>query len=514
MKLLYKILPFLPFIFVFISSLYAPADPDLGWHLKYGEYFFQHGAILRDNTFSALMPNYQWANTSWLTDLITFASYNMGGLFGLTILGAIVVTLTFFVFSKVARLTIWDQTLLFPVILYLEQPINAIAFRGQQLSLLLIGVLFLILNLYAKNPKYILLTIPLFLLWANLHGQFIFGLILFALWITLRIMQKLISRIMDLRKDHLQKDKQGLKKSQKNSALSRVLMQPKALFPREYIGEVLYLLGILIASAVVTVLNPFGIGIHTAALSHLGSPLLQGIVEYLPFETFSKEWWNQIAVAILLSIGFLYLFFRNKVAKEVPLIGTILIVFSLSFDVRRYAWPAYYMAMPLLKPLTTYFKPDNKKTTALMSLLFCVILVGFAIYSKSPFTQLTSYDWNAYCASPYIKCSEKAAEYLKKEGLTENLYTLYGWGGWLIWNHPEIKPTIDGRMHLWRQNGYSAFEDYYAYEQNMKDIDDSQYETVFMSKDKPIYTHLLTLTNQDKWKLVYEDENAGIFVRK
>lgn len=514
MKALNKILPFLPFLFVFISSLSSPADPDLGWHLKYGEYFFQHGAILRDNTFSAMMPDYHWANTSWLTDLMTYAAYHAGGLFGLTLLGAAVVTVTFFVFSKVARLSIWDQTLLFPVILYLENPINAIAFRGQQISLLLIGVLYYILNLYTKHPKYILFTIPLFLLWANVHGQFIFGLILFALWIVLHLVQKLVSRIIELRKEQIQKDKQGLKKKITRSALTRVLQHPKTLFPREYIGEILYLFGTLMAATVVTVINPFGIGIHTAAFSHLGNPLLQSIVEYLPFDTFSQEWWNQIAVAVLLSIGFLYLFFKNKVAKEVPLLGSILIVFSLSFDVRRYAWPAYYLTMPLLKPLTTYFKPDNKKMAALMSFVFCMILIGFAVYSKFPFIQLTSYNWQNYCNSAYIKCSEQSVAFLKKEGLTNNVFTLYGWGGWLIWNHPEIKPVIDGRMHLWEQNGYSGFADYYAYEQNMKDIDTSQYKVVLMSKDKPIYTHLLTLTNQDRWALVYEDTHAGVFVKK
>ncbi|MBA3724247.1 MAG: hypothetical protein H0W89_05170 [Candidatus Levybacteria bacterium] len=111
MKLLNKILPFLPYLFVFISSLYVPTDPDLGWHLKYGEYFFQNGNVLRENTFSTMMQEYQWANTSWLTDVITYGVFSFGGFGGLTLLGAGLVTATLYVFAKVAKLTVWDQVL-------------------------------------------------------------------------------------------------------------------------------------------------------------------------------------------------------------------------------------------------------------------------------------------------------------------------------------------------------------------------------------------------------------------
>jgi len=78
-KFFQNLLPFVPYFIVFIASLYFPSDPDLGWHLKYGEYFFQHGSILRDNTFSTLMPQFHWANVSWGTDVLTYAAFMSGG---------------------------------------------------------------------------------------------------------------------------------------------------------------------------------------------------------------------------------------------------------------------------------------------------------------------------------------------------------------------------------------------------------------------------------------------------
>ena len=91
---------------------------------------------------------------------------------------------------------------------------------------------------------------------------------------------------------------------------------------------------------------------------------------------------------------------------------------------------------------------------------------------------------------------------------------MYNWGGWMIWNYPEIKPTIDGRMHLWKDaKGYSGFEDYYGYEQNFKDINDSPYNVILMSPGKPVYKRLLELNRLGAWRLVYQDNNAGVFVR-
>jgi hypothetical protein len=482
-------LSFLPYLTVFIFAMYSPSDPDLGWHLKYGEYFMQHGSVLRDNTFSTLMPNYHWANTSWMTDVLSYLVFNAGGFLGLTLLSSLVVTVTFFFFSRVAKLTLWDQSFLFPLLLYLVQPINAISFRGQQLSMLLIGILFYLISFYPKKPKTLFLLIPLFLLWANLHGEFIFGLALFGGWIGLYLLTELVQEYKD-----------GTLRKRFFSILKT---------------HCLFLLPLFLGSAFVTIINPFGIGIHTAALSHFGSPLLKNIAEYLPFELRSQQWWNQIIVGISIVIGFIFLFFKGKLSSRIPLLGLSLVIYALSFGVRRYAWPAYYMILPMLQPIAGFLKPDSKKVTYIMTAIFLFVLFGVAISSRFPFMKYATYDWNDYCMSNAVSCSTKSADFLVKNKLTSNVYSLYGWGGFLIWNHPEVKPVIDGRMHLWKdEKGFSGFSYYYAYEQNFEDINQSPYNVVYMMPNKPIYNRMLDLVNTGEWKLVYKDDYAGIFVRQ
>lgn len=493
MKFLIKyFLPLMPYSLVFTSSIFNPSDPDLGWHLKYGEYFFKNGTILRENTFSTMMPDFRWGNVSWGTDLITYAAYIVGGFLGLSILGALIVTLTFYFFSRGARLTVWDQTLLFPLLLYIESPINSVSFRGQQISLLFIGVLFYILSRYEEKPKLIYATIPLFLLWVNLHGQFVFGLGILSVFIVLKVGFYLVNKI----------NKTDFLKSLKHNFSMRK-------------KEILIMFGILISSYLVTLINPFGVRLHTDALAHFGSPLLKNVGEYLPFEFRSGAWWNYILVAVIITGGLIYLYFKRKLFNDLPLLMSGILFFVLAFSVRRFAWPAYYLILPLLKPVAGFIKPDKKRienATAFIILLFTLILI---VFSKLPFDNITDYSWKEYCQQPIIRCSEDSAKFLIENNLTDNLYTLYAWGGFLIWNYPEIKPSIDGRMHIWRdEKGYSGFEEYYDYEQGVTNIDDSNYNVVYMSPIKPIYEMMINLVNQGKWDLVYQDNYAGIFVRK
>ncbi|MBA3724248.1 MAG: hypothetical protein H0W89_05175 [Candidatus Levybacteria bacterium] len=372
------------------------------------------------------------------------------------------------------------------------QPVNQVSFRGQQISLLLIGVLFYILSKYHDRPKMFLLLIPLFLFWANLHGQFILGLGLFGLWVGLSFVKNIY---LSLRK----------------AKQIKIRLLLRHLIVHNDIKKALFVIGVFLASCLTTVVNPFGTGIHTAALDHIGSPLLKDIAEYLPFEMYSTGWWNQIIAGILIVIGFIGLFFNNKVTHMLPILGAGILLFILSFEVRRYAWPAYYLILPLLAPIAAYLKPDGKKMTTIFTFVFACVLLGIAVQSRFPFTQFPKYSWDTYCET--TKCSQAAVAYLKENNLTQNVYTVYGWGGWLIWNHPQVKPSIDGRMHLWQDGEYSAFREYYEVEQNRNDINETDYNIVLIPPDKPVYERLIKLENAGKWKMVFSDKHAAVFVR-
>lgn len=478
-----KILRILPFILVFLAALYKPYDADLGWHLKYGEYFFQHHQILRSNIFAIDMPGYLWQNDSWAVDLITYSIFSRFGFLGLTLLSTFVVTLTFYFFSKAFKLTLWEQSFIFPLLLYLESPINQVSFRGQQISLLFLGVesLILSLSLEKKAGFKLFLLIPLFLVWANVHGEFLLGLAVLAIWIGFTGLRTLIENRYNFR----------------------------VIFIKEFFDLIL----IFLMSTTVTLVNPFGVSLYKDILSHIGNPLLKDIIEYLPLDKFSELWWTNILLCILIFFGILSLFLDKSGLKKLPFIGISILLFLLTFQVRRYAWPTYYFAIPLLQPLVLMFEPKNKKFYQILLTVILVTSILWTIKLKRPFSQFQTMNWQVYCQE-YVGCSPAATNFMLTNGIPSNMLTFYNWGGWLIWNYPQIKPSIDGRMHLWKDDsGYSAFEDYYHYEQNQADINNSRYDAVFIAPDKPLYKRLVQLVNLGSWKMIYSDSTGAIFTR-
>lgn len=471
----------LPCLFIFIASISRPADADLGWHLRYGQEFFATHSIARTNTFSTDMAGFHWANISWGIDLFYFVIFALGGFWGLTIAGALVVTLTFVFFALAWELDYFEKAFIFPILAYIERPINDVSFRGQLVSVMLLGLLMYLLSKFERGSTKALYLVPiLFWLWANLHGQYILGTAVFGFWAA--------SRFLFIFREQGYKVKATLSQSRK-----------------------IILVGIL--ALLTPLLNPFGFAVYTDAFLHFNNPLLKDVSEYVPSAELSMDWLNHILIFIFSLIGLTWYILKKKGSEIIPTTLGGGVFYILSFAVKRYSWSAYYFAFPYLKPLAAFIKPESKKARFIAPTILFIFYIAFVSYLKYPFTQYTQMTWNDFCGYA-TDCSPQAAKFLGKMPDKGHLYTYYGWGGWLIWNYRDIKPSMDGRMHLWMDDkGHSAFKEYYDYEQNFTDIDKSDYDTVFISSTKPLYNRLNQLVYEGKWEKVYEDASTGIFVR-
>src|SRR4030042_1806185 len=76
---------------------------------------------------------------------------------------------------------------------------------------------------------------------------------------------------------------------------------------------------------------------------------------------------------------------------------------------------------------------------------------GFSLYDASHVSEKKFYP-------------KKAIEYLKNKNFEGEIFSHYGWGGYLIWKLPEKKVFIDGRMPSWRWNRNLPHESNYAME--------------------------------------------------
>lgn len=472
-----------PFIVIFLGSIYAPSDSDLGWHLKYGEYFFQNGKILRENTLSTMMPGFRWINSSWGTDLISYLIFHFSGFWGLSIMAALIIALIFYIFSRGFKLSFWEISLLFPIILYMEQPMFAVSFRGQLLSFLGLAVLYYLLSGYQQGRKRIIFfCLPLFWLWSNIHGEFVFGLGIFFLWAVGFILSKISFRDW-------------------NNILSPI-------------KENLNLILSFNLSIFAAVINPFGLEVYLEAVKHFNNPALKDIIEWTPIERFSLLWWNLVIWEILIIISVLIHLEKKKLKENLPWIIPAFLILIMSYLVRRYNWVLLLISIPVVRNIILALRPKKRVFAGFLSYTVLGLFYFYFIAFQIPLANIFHMDWQRYCAD-FVKCSPPAVDYVIKNNLAGNdLLTFYNWGGWIIWNYPDVKPGIDGRMHLWRdKKGYSAFDEYYPLEQNLKEIDNSRYSKVLINTSKPLYKKLVKLVDKGSWKLLYRDDLAAVFVK-
>lgn len=474
-----------------------PLDADLGWHLKYGEYFYTHLTPLRDNIYSTMMTGYKWPNSSWITDITSYTAYQIGGFQSLSFLSALTVTATFFFIAKAFKLTFLKQAIFFPILLFLLEPVNNVSFRGQQLSLLFLAILLFLLNsfnksVFSKKIKRAYFIPLLFLIWVNTHGEYLLGIGVMGIW----ILGKMIESIILYRFRNINDEKTSLP----NRSLKNVFYDFR------------FWITIMIFSLIATLIDPFGIAIYHEALTHIGNPNLKDVVEYLPFKEFSLDWRNIFLTGSLLLFGVMLLVLNGKFIKTIPNILVVFCLFIFALSIKRFAWPFYYTTPAVLGAILEFDRRNNlwSRTVGVGIIIFSFTLL---FLNRNPISVLGKMNWNIYCNS-YIDCSPSSAEFLKKTKIKKPLWTNYNWGGWIIWNYPTIKPSIDGRMHLWRdKTGYSAFEEYYPLEQNLKDIDKSGYNTVYAWRAKPIITRLNELVREGKWRYLYIDSSAVIAER-
>ena len=83
--------PFFVFSLIFVLVLFflPPRDTDLGWHLRYGQYFFQTGQILKQNLLTFYLPDYIWPNSYGFYQILITFIFNHLGLSGLAVLSSV-----------------------------------------------------------------------------------------------------------------------------------------------------------------------------------------------------------------------------------------------------------------------------------------------------------------------------------------------------------------------------------------------------------------------------------------
>jgi hypothetical protein len=102
------------------------------------------------------------------------------------------------------------------------------------------------------------------------------------------------------------------------------------------------------------------------------------------------------------------------------------------------------------------------------------------------FIQTYTNIWSAFVGTggkaPFYPA--KAVVYLRENLPQGNIFSDYGWGGFLIWQLPQKKVFVDGRMPSWRFNPPNLFESPSAYDEYLKIVNwEIPYQDAFKKYD-------------------------------
>lgn len=139
-------------------------DPDFGWHLAAGNYYWAHG-IPEHDIFTFAASNFPWINHEWLSDMILAALHGAGGYWLVAVFYAALWTAAFWlvVRRRLPLAAVFGALVCLPF-----AGVRAIAW-----TVFCVAVLH---ELFRLAPRWRGLIPGLMLIWANLHGGFVVGL--------------------------------------------------------------------------------------------------------------------------------------------------------------------------------------------------------------------------------------------------------------------------------------------------------------------------------------------------
>jgi hypothetical protein len=279
-----------------------------------------------------------------------------------------------------------------------------------------------------------------------------------------------------------------------------------------------------------TLLNPYGIKLWITLAGEVTQPI----------KSFVKEWGTidfrlndprTLFIIIVSAMGLIsgFLVFKRK-KDQFGWWYKILIIFFYLFSVKASYFGRIFFILSsfaiiqelgvLIDDLALFFK--NKKTclpkVSLVFLLSLLIFDASSLFVKNIYLASDVSRWSVASEYPY-----NALVYIKKNPMAGNMWNIYRWGGYLVWQLPQYKTFIDGRMATWSKNGNSFMNEYVQISQNPEK--NSALINSYLSEynirwvlDKPnsiFVKYLLENSAQNsQWKTVYEDDIAVIIQKQ
>ena len=154
-------------------------DPDTLWQITVGQWILDHRAVPETDVFSFTKQGQPWISTQWLAQVAYAKAFSLAGWSGPVVLAATAIAATLALLAGCLSRRLSESTTLVFIAAALALTVPHLLARPHVLALPLMVAWFAGLVAAADRceaPPWRLL--PLMVLWSNLHGGFVFGLVL------------------------------------------------------------------------------------------------------------------------------------------------------------------------------------------------------------------------------------------------------------------------------------------------------------------------------------------------
>jgi hypothetical protein len=451
-------------------------DPDIWWHLKVGDWIIQHHAVPYVGILSRTAGTRPWIAYSWGYEVLLSRAYAWFGLVGLAMFGILLtVAVPFALFCMLHRLSgrFW--------VAWILSLVGSFAFlfslmpRPVFVTMILFAVvLTLLLEAQSTGKIQLLWWLPaVFVVWANVHIQFIYGLFVVGLFTGINLLQRLGSRV-GIEPDLIQLPTLSL------SGLIRISF---GCFAATFLGPYTYHLYHVVAAY---------------SNSHVPYLMIQELLAF-DFKTFTHY-----VLLLLTAAGF----FAVGWSRKLDLFKLLLLVVAsvVAFRTARDAWFVSICAVAFIADLRAgggVMRPVLKLSElvglgSLLAILLWLVAVN------------TGFNTRGLDRAISREYPVNAANFVRQNSYPGPLYNHLDWGGFLMWYMPQYPVAIDGRNDLYGDEMDLRAWNSSQGESYMSDPTLNESELVVLPKNLPL---AILLNIDSRFRLVYEDGLSVVFVR-
>jgi hypothetical protein len=437
-------------------------DADTFWHIAAGEKMLQLRHVLHTDPFSHTVNGKEWQTHEWLSEIAMALAYRAGGWSGVVTLGATAAAAAAFLMGRWIARFLPPLSTAVMLIAGLAALMPSLLVRPHLLALpFLVGWVVALMKAREKDEAPPLWLPLLMVVWANLHGSYVFGLALIGPF----ALEALIGA------------------------------------PREKWLSIIWrwgLFGVLaLAAALVT---PHGIEGLIFPFQVMTMTSLPDIVEWRPVD-FSKSKAFEWALLATLAVGF-----GRGVRIPWVRLAIILLLFHMALQHIRHvlvlgAVAPLLLAKPFGEAIAPWVKADFSRQWKAVLAVAAVIAVGLTGYRfYDPLERETGYH------SP-IAALDAVPMGLRQKPVLNS----YGLGGYLIFKG--VKVFIDGRADMYGDAYVKNYLKIGKGDQAALDKAIKQYgiEWMFLNPETQLARNM---AKRPGWRTLFRDKIAVVYVRE